>query len=124
MAVVVCGGECEGLLGQTPAGCAAERAAGALQLFDQSGIVGHAGDDGHVFKVFGGGADHRRAADVDVFDEVAEGYAGLGGGLLKGVEVDDHHVDGLDAVGGDGGLVLRVAANVEQAAVNAWDGGS
>ena len=55
---------------------------------------------------------------------MAEGDAGLGGGLLEGVEVDDHHVDGLDAVGGDGGLVLRVAANVEQAAVDLADGGS
>ena len=27
-----------------------------------------------------------------------EGDAGPGGGLLEGVEVDDHHVDGLDAV--------------------------
>ena len=84
----------------------------------ESGIVGDAGDDGDVFKVLGGGADHRRAADVDVFDEVAEGDAGLGGGLLEGVEVDDHHVDGLDAVGGDGGFVLGVAADVEQAAVD------
>jgi len=29
-------------------------------------------------------------------------YAGLGGGFLKGIEVDHHHINGLDAVGGDG----------------------
>ena len=115
---VVGGGEGEGLLGQPPAGFAAERAAVGFQFFDQGGIIGDAGDDGDVFKVLGGGADHGGAADVDVLDEVAEGDAGLGGGLLEGVEVDHHHVDGLDAVRGDGGFVLVVAADVEQAAVD------
>ncbi len=109
----------EGLLGQPPAGFAAQGAAVGLQLLDQGGIVGDAGDDGHVFKVLGGGADHGGAADVDVFDQMAEGDAGLRGGLLEGIEIDHHHVDGLDAVGGDGGFVLRVAANVEQAAMDA-----
>ena len=90
----------------------------AFQFFDEGGIVGDAGDDGDVFKVFGGGADHGGAADVDVLDEMAEGDAGLGGGFLKGIEIDDDHVDGLDAVRGDGGLVLLIAANVEQAAVD------
>ncbi len=84
----------------------------------RAGVVGNAGDDGDVFKVFGGGADHGGAADVDVLDEVAEGDAGLGGGFLKGVEIDDDHVDGLDVVLGDGGFVFGVAADVEQAAVD------
>ena len=111
----------EGLPGEPPAGLAAQCAACAFHFFDESGVIGHAGDDGDVFEVFGRGANHRRAADVDVFDEVAEGYAGLGGGFLKGVEVDHHHVDGLDAVRGDGGLVLGVAANVEQTAMHERD---
>jgi hypothetical protein len=116
---VVGGGGAKACFGQPPARCAAQGAAVGLQLFDQRGIVGHAGHDGHVFKVLGRGAHHRRAADVDVFDEMAEGDAGLGGGLLEGVEIDHHHVDGLDAVRGDGGFVLGVAANVEQAAMDA-----
>ncbi len=115
---VVGGGEREGLPGQPPAGFAAQAAVVGLQFFNQGGIVGDARDDGDVFKVLGGGADHGRAADVDVFDQMAEGDAGLSGGLLEGVEIDDHHVDGLDAVRGDGGLVFLVAANVEQAAVD------
>ena len=115
---VVGGGEGEGLLGKTPAGFAAQSAVVGLQFFDQSGIIGDAGDDGDVFEVLGGGADHGGAADVDVLDEMAEGDAGLGGGLLEGVEVDDDHVDGLDAVRGDGGLVFAIAADVEQAAVD------
>jgi hypothetical protein len=72
------------------------------------------GDDGYVFEVLGGGTDHGWAADVDVFDEMAEGYAGLGRGLFEGVEIDDDHVDGQDAVFGDGGFVLGFAADVEQ----------
>ena len=55
---------------------------------------------------------------------MAEGDAGLRGSLLEGVEIDDDHVDGLDAVRGDGGFVLGVAADVEQAAVHERDGGS
>ena len=49
---------------------------------------------------------------------MAEGDAGLCGGFLKGVEIHNHHVDGLDAVRGDGCLVLRVSANVEQSAMH------
>ena len=59
-------------------------------------VVGGGGDDGDVGEVFGGGADHGGAADVDVFDDLVEGDVGFGGGLLEGVEVDDDHVDGLD----------------------------
>ena len=115
---VVSGGEREGLLRQPPAGFAAQGAVAAFHLLDEIRVIEHAGDDSDVFKVFGGGTNHGRAADVDVFDEVAEGDAGLSGGLLKGVEIHHHHVDGLDAVGGDGGLVLLVAANVKQSAVD------
>ncbi len=91
---------------------------GAFHFLDESGVIRHAGDDGDVFEVFGGRANHGGAADVDVFDEVTEGDAGLCGGLLEGVEVDHDHVDGLNAVRGYGGFVLRVAADVEQASVN------
>ena len=117
---VVGGGERKGLFGKAPAGFATEGGAvGAFHFFDKRGIVGGAGDDGYIFKVLGRGTNHGGAADVDVFDEVAEGDRRLGGGFLKGVEVDHNHVDGLDAVGGDGGLVLGVATNVKKAAMDA-----
>ena len=51
---------------------------------------------------------------------MAEGYAGLGCGFFKGVEVDDDHVDGQDAMFGDGGFVLGFAADIEQSAVDPW----
>ena len=122
---VVGRGERKGLLGQPPAGFAAQRA--VVALFSSSmraGIIGHAGHDGHVFKVLGRGTHHRRAADVDVFDQMAEGNAGLRGGLLKGVEVDHHHVDGLDAVRGDGGLVLLRCRECRAARRAPWGAGS
>ena len=50
---------------------------------------------------------------------MAEGDAGLRGGFLKCVEIDYDHVDGLDAVRGDGGFVLGIAADVEQTAMHA-----
>ncbi len=115
---VVSGGGGEGLAGKTPTGFAGEAATVGLELCDEGGVVGHAGYDGYVIEVLGRGADHGGAADVDVFDEVAERDGGLGGGLLESVEIDHDHVDGLDAVGGDGGFVFLVAANVEQATVD------
>ena len=71
-------------------------------FFGECAVIGGVGDDGYVFKVFGGGADHGGTTDVDVFDEMAERYVGLGGGFLKRVEVDDDHVDGQDVVLGYG----------------------
>ncbi len=108
----------ERLLSQPPASLAAQGSVGDFQFFDESGIIGNAGHDGHVFKVLGGGAHHGGPADVDVFDEVAERNSGLCGSLFKRVEIHDDHVDGLNVVRGDCGLVLGIAANVKQATVD------
>ena len=89
-----------------------------MEFLDQGGVVGHSCDNGDVFKVLCCAANHGGTADVYIFDQMAECYTGLGSGFFKSVEVDDHHVDGLDAMGGDGGFVGLVAANVEQAAVD------
>ncbi len=43
---------------------------------------------------------------------------GSGGGLFEGVEVDHHHVDGLDTVLLDGGSVFGFAADVQHATVD------
>ena len=81
-------------------------------------VVGGRRDDGDVVKILGGGADHGGAADVDVLDQFFEGHAGLGRGFFEGVEIHDHHVDGSDAVFGDGGYVLGIFAAMQDAAVN------
>jgi len=106
-------------LSEAPTGGSGEAASIRLQFFCQSDVVGGLGDDGYVFEVFGGGADHGWAADVDVFDEMAEADVRLSRRLLEGVEVDDNHIDGQNAVLGYRGFVLGFAANVEQAAVDA-----
>ena len=85
----------------------------------RAGIVGNARDDGNIFEVLGGGADHGWAANIDVFNEMAEGDAGLGSGFLEGVEIYHDHVDGLNLVCGDCGFVLGIAADVEQSSVDA-----
>ncbi len=115
---IVSGSESEGLFGQTPAGFAIQTALVRLQFFNQGGIIGDASDDGNVFKVLGCRADHGRPADIDVLDEVAEGNAGLSCGLFEGIEIYDDHVDGLDAVSGDGGLVFLISANVKEPTMN------
>ena len=69
-------------------------------------------------KILGCGANHRRAADVDVLDQFLKRNARLGGGLLEGVEIHDHHVDGSNAVLGHGGDVLRIFAAMQNPAVD------
>ncbi len=115
---VVGGGGGEGSLGEAPAGGSGELAGVGVEFGGEGLVVGGGGDDGDVFEVFRGGADHGGAADVDVFDDLGEGDAGLLGGGFEGVEVDDDHVDGLDRVGGDRGEVIGVFADVEDAAVD------
>src|SRR6185437_3961603 len=43
---------------------------------------------------------------------------GLGCSFFEGVEIDDDHVNGSDSVSGYGGLVLGIAALVDQTAMN------
>ena len=51
--------------------------------------------------VLGGCPDEGYAPDIDLFDRIGEAAGGIGNGLLEGVEVDDHHVDGDIAEGCD-----------------------
>ena len=63
--------------------------------------------------VLGGGADHRRAADVDVLDALVEVRA-AGDRGLEGVEVHVDEIDTADAVLGHGPGVLRRVTDAEQ----------
>ena len=69
-------------------------------------------------KILGGGPDHRRPADIDVFNQFFESNAGLGCGFLESVEIHDHHVDGGNAVLGHGGNMFGIFAAMQDAAVN------
>ena len=95
---VVAGGVREGLLGQTEAGRQLQGAAVGLHFGEQRGVVCRIGDDGDAGVVLGRGADHGRAADVDVLDGVFQRHAGLGDGRGEGVEIDADQIDGRDAV--------------------------
>ena len=95
----------------------------ALVHFAQHARVVHRVDDhGHAAGfgavVLGGGAQHGRAADVDVLDRVGEGAAGLGDRFAERVEVDHQHVDAVDARRLDGVHVLGAVAARQQAAVD------
>ena len=58
-------------------------------------VVGRVNHHGDVLKILGGRADHGGPADIDVFNQLFEFHAGLGGGFFKGIEVDGDQVDAL-----------------------------
>src|SRR5205814_535392 len=97
---------------EAPAGGQRERGVVGFHLIRDGGVIGCGGDDGDIVEVLGSAANHAGAADVDVLDDVGEGYAGLRGSLFEGVEVHDDHVDRLDGVLGNCCDVLRVVADV------------
>jgi len=67
--------------------------------------------------VLGGAPDQRRAADIDILDAGVEPGA-PGHRRLERVEVDDHQIDGGDAMRGHRRLVFGIAANAEDAAMH------
>jgi hypothetical protein len=89
-----------------------------LKLLEHAAVVAGRNHHGHVSIIFGRGTQHGRAADVDVLDCVLEGAPLSGHGLLKGIEVHDHQVDGLDAVLFHLLHMFRIAAPAEDPAMH------
>ena len=114
---IVGGGPAEGLQG---AAAAVLQVPGArLELLQEGAVLVRIGQHCHRGVVLGGAADHAGAADVDLLDGLGRRDALPGDGGLEGIEVDDHQVDGLDALGlGVGHMIGQVAAK-QQAAVDA-----
>jgi hypothetical protein len=83
-------------------------------------VVGRIGDHGHEGVVLGRRAQHGGAADIDVLDGVLKRDAGFATVASNGIEVHAHQVDGRQPVLFHDRLVLRVAAQVEQARVHLW----
>ena len=80
-------------------------------------VVGGLDHDRHVGMVLGGGADHRRPADVDVLDAIVVGGA-FGDGGLERIKVHHQEIDRLDAVLLHRRGVLLVGADAQQAAMH------
>ena len=95
---VVTGGVAESFERQLLAQACRHHAIVLRQGGGDPGVVGRVDNHGHPVEVFGRGADHRRPADVDHFDDLVECSA-RGHGFFEGIEVADHEVDTADAVG-------------------------
>ena len=74
--------------------------------------AGHHGGEGMVL---GRGPHEARATDVDQFDRFARRAVGPGDGRLKGIQVHDHGVEGVDAVGGEHGPIVGAVVPGEHA---------
>ena len=95
---VVARGVGEGLGGERLAGGGREPAVELAQL-GQDGVVALGADHRRdELEVLGGGADHRRPADVDVLDHLGVGHAPARRGALERIQVHAHQVDELDVV--------------------------
>src|SRR4029079_6993216 len=90
----------------------------ALAKLLEDGVVAlGADDDDREPVVLRGGADHRRAADVDVLDDLLVTGAEAAGGALERVEVHADKVDELDVVLRGLAQVLGVVAPGEETGV-------
>ncbi len=94
------------------------QAAAGADFVGHRGVVRGIDDDAHVGVVLGRGAHHRRAADVDHLDDVAQSDALGAGRLLERVEVDHDEIDRFDVVVREIFHVARVVAQREDAAVD------
>ena len=108
----------EGLLHETKTRRRRQALGVGAELVEQNGIVHRVYDDANVFIVLCGCAHHRRTADVDVLDGVIEGARGIGHGLAKWIEIDDHQIDGRYVVRGQRCHMLDRIATRKNAAVN------
>ena len=114
---VVGGGARIGLGGEALAQIERGRAVVRLQFVEQRGVIGRLDDHRDIVMVLGGGADHRRSADIDILDAVVVGRA-LRDRRLERIEIDHQQIDGADAVRLHRAGMLLVVADREQAAMH------
>ncbi len=87
-------------------------------LVEHNRVIGRIDHHGHVAMVFRSGAQHRRAADVDVLDRVFQRALFLRHRLHERVQVHDEQIDRRNAVLLERGHVFRQVAAREDAAVH------
>ncbi|VGP97437.1 hypothetical protein SB00610_04778 [Klebsiella quasipneumoniae subsp. similipneumoniae] len=105
----------EGFNGEVEAGVQRQGAFVGFHLINDGGVVAALHHDGDVFVVLRRGADHGRAADIDVFHRVFQRASFASDGLGKRIEVNDHHIDRRDPVLLHDAVILTATA--EDAAV-------
>ena len=76
----------------------ADHAFVAVQFFQHARVVNRVNDDADISVVFRRGANHRRAADVDVFNRVFQRAAFFGNRGFERVEVDHDQIDRRDVI--------------------------
>ena len=101
---VVCGGAFEGAGRESPA--FGERGAATGDRREEVVVLLGTGHHGGEGVILGRGPHEARATDVDQFDRLARRAVGPGDGGLEGIEIHDHGVEGIDAVGGEHGPVV------------------
>ena len=108
----------ERLTRQAEAGGVAELAPARRQLVEDRAVLAGVGHDTDAAVVLGGGADHRRPADVDLLDRLGQGHPGLGHRRLERIERHDDQVDRRNAVAREGLEVGGDVATGQDAAVD------
>ena len=82
-------------------------------------VLGRAGQHGHIGMVFGCRPHHGRTANVDVFDGGFKGHRRIGHRFPKGIEVHHHHINRINGLGRQIGLMGAIGALRQDAAVDA-----
>src|SRR5215470_14251894 len=115
---VVIGSVFKGPDGEPVAEIERQSAAESIELLCDRRVIIGIDDNGDVVVVLGRRTDHRRAADVDVFDRLLHRHVGFFNRLAERIEVDDDQVNRLYAVFAHLRAMLLVRAYAEDAAMN------
>jgi hypothetical protein len=114
---VIGGGKRIGLGGKATAQGQRGRALVRGEFLEDGLIVLRFDDDSDIVMVLGGGADHRRSADIDILDALLEIRA-LVDGCFERIEIDDQQVDRRDTVVLHRFRMVGIVANREQTAMH------
>ena len=68
--------------------------ASLFDFINNPAIVFRVDHNGHKGMVFGGGADHGGAANIDIFDGIGQAAVFFGNRGFKGVEIHHHQING------------------------------
>jgi len=108
---------------QTPSAPAAtsfpgKTVARARHLLGDRAVIGGRSHDRDILKFFAAERIIDGPPMSDVLDQLLEVNARFGRGLLKGIQVDHHHVDGRDAMLCNGRAMAAIFAAMENASVH------